>query len=230
MYNPSWRNKKSGADSIKTEIRKRKRGEPLKTFRGPVAGKQERTPPDTEGGTSLKRTRMFSIALMAVLCLFGTALADDAPKAATQYYYVGGTWRFTGGGTYDGYEYSDSGTLVVSTTGGAGYETITQVYKAGTATSGGVVVNRYEYTIPANTPYTGSFYITYDGDLTETYTQTGPDTMVFSLVGTDSEGHVYDGHYTATRSQDSSGGGCSAGSFSPLVGLLFIPLLLRRRQ
>ena len=120
MYNPSWRNKKSGADSIKTEIRKRKRGEPLKTFRGPVAGKQERTLPDTEGGTSLKRTRMFSIALMALLCLFGTALADDAPKAATQYYYVGGTWRFTGGGTYDGYEYSDTGTLVVSTTGGAG--------------------------------------------------------------------------------------------------------------
>ena len=188
--------------------------------------------------------RIISIAMVMVLCLCGMALAGraalkaddvapksgDAPKAATQYYYVGGTWRFTGGGTYDGYEYGDSGTLVVSTVGGAGYETITQVYKAGTATSGGVVVNRYEYTIPENTPYTGSFYITYDGDLTETYTQTGPDTMVFSLAGTDSEGHVYDGHYTATRSGGSSGGGCSAGSFSPLVALLFVPLLLQRKK
>lgn len=172
---------------------------------------------------------MFSIAMIVVLCLFGTALAGETPKAWTSY-YVGGTWQFTGGGTYNGYEYSDTGTLVIETYGGAGSETITQVYKAGTVTSGGVIVNRYEDTIPANIPYTGSFSIVYDGSITETYTQTGQNTMVFSLAGTDRDGNVYDGHYTATRSDSSSGGGCSAGSFSPLVGLLFVPLLLRRRQ
>ncbi len=178
----------------------------------------------------MKRTRIFSIAMIVVFCLCGMALAGDTTPKATTSYYVAGTWQFTGGGTYNGYEYSDTGTLVIETYGGAGYETITQVYKAGTVISGGVVVNRYEYTIPTNTPYTGSFYITYDGDLTETYTQTGPDTMVFSLVGTDRDGNVYDGHYTATRSGGSSGGGCSAAPFSPLVALLFVPLLLQRRK
>ena len=117
----------------------------------------------------MKRTQILSIAMIAVLCLFGTALAGETPKALTSY-YVGGTWQFTGGGTYNGEEYSDTGTLVIETYGGAGSETITQVYKAGTVTSGGYVVNRYEDTIPANIPYTGSFPIVYDGSLTETCT------------------------------------------------------------
>ena len=185
----------------------------------------------------MKRTRIISIAMVLALCLCGMAFAgsavlkadNTAPKTSTPY-YVGGTWQFTGGGTYNGYEYSDTGTLVIETYGGAGYETITQVYKAGTVISGGYVVNRYEDTIPANIPYTGSFSIVYDGSITETYTQTGPDTMVFSLVGTDRDGNVYDGHYTVTRSGGSSGGGCSAGSFSPLVALLFVPLLLQRKK
>ena len=177
----------------------------------------------------MKRTQILSIAMIAVLCLFGTALAGETPKAWTSY-YIGGTWQFTGGGTYNGEEYSDTGTLVIETYGGAGSETITQVYKAGTVISGGYVVNRYEDTIPANIPYTGSFSIVYDGGITETYTQTGPDTMVFSLFGTDRDGNVYDGHYTATRSGSSSGGGCSAAPFSPLVGLLFVPLLLQRKK
>lgn len=162
-----------------------------------------------------------------------TATPTATPTTKPAEYTVAGTWQYTGTGTINGYGASDIGSATITATGSAGNETITNIAMSGTmrnTTTGQSAP--YSFSVQTNMPFTGTFSITIDG-ITETFTQTGENTMTVTARGTQkSTGYRISFNYDATKSggsaPSSSGGGCSVG-LSPLFALLALPLLLKRK-
>ncbi len=162
----------------------------------------------------------------------GSTYDPACAQKGTSEYAVAGTWQYSGTGTVNGYRASDTGTAIVTATGSAGNETITNISMSGTMrnTSTGQSVP-YSFDVQTNMPFTGSFSVTNDG-ITETFTQTGENTMIVTARGTQtSTGYRISFNYDATKSggSSSSGGGCSVSPFSYLSMLLLAPLFLKRR-
>jgi Synergist-CTERM protein sorting domain-containing protein len=176
---------------------------------------------------------LIAVAFATVPAVWAGSTSDSAcAQKGTSEYSVAGAWHYSGTGTVNGYNATDSGTAVVTTTGSVGNETVIKISMSGiirNATTGQSAP--YSFDVQTNTPFTGSFSVTDDG-ITETFTQTGENTMIVTARGTQtSTGYRISFNYDATKSggSSSSGGGCSVSPFSYLSMLLLAPLILKRR-
>jgi len=197
----------------------------------------------------VNKRSLFAVAVVAFVLTTSVSWAAE-PYLARGNWYFSGKGTGTVAGSSETITATITGTAMVSSTGEAGDEWITNFSERSTWRLSSTNGYSNTYTLSENIPMsyhnTDNRYVFSDSGLTWDCTILDENTATMTCKGTT----VIDGYratvnikYNASRnatpdipdtpspssSGGDSGGGCSVGAFSPLLGLLLVPLVLLRR-